>query len=62
MVKKKNKKKENKYTVTLVLPKNRDILSKKYAEVLAKIVAEELTHEELGELIKHLEAQEKQKN
>lgn len=46
------------YSVTLILPKNREILEKKYAEVLADIVADELSHEELGYLIKELEKQQ----
>jgi hypothetical protein len=46
------------YSVTLILPKNKEILEKKYAEILADIVADELSHEELGYLIKELEKQQ----
>lgn len=46
------------YEVALILPKNREILEKKYAEVLADIVASELTHDELGYLISELEKKE----
>lgn len=49
------------YEVTLMLPKNRAILEKKYAEVLANIVADRLTHEELGYLISELEKRENMK-
>jgi Mn-containing catalase len=45
------------YEVVLIFPKNREILEKKYAKVLADIVAEELTHDELGYLISELEKQ-----
>lgn len=47
------------YSVTLILPKNREVLEKKYAEILADIVANELSHEELGYLINELEKQQK---
>ncbi|SMC17066.1 hypothetical protein SAMN02745134_00227 [Clostridium acidisoli DSM 12555] len=47
------------YSVTLILPKNREVLEKKYAEVLADIVANELSHEELEYLINELEKQQK---
>lgn len=45
--------------VTLILPKDMRILEKKYAEVLADIVAERLTPEELEYLISELEKKEK---
>lgn len=41
--------------VTLILPKDMDSLEKKYAEVLADIVAKRLTPEELEYLISELE-------
>ncbi len=41
--------------VTLILPKNMTFLEEKYAEVLADIVAEMLSTEELGYLISKLE-------
>lgn len=47
------------YSVTLILPRNREVLEKKYAEVLADVVASELTHDELGYLISELEKKEK---
>jgi len=43
------------YSVTLILPKNKKLLEKKYAEVLADIVADRLTNEELRYLIQKLE-------
>ncbi|MEY8002012.1 hypothetical protein AB8U03_17850 [Clostridium sp. Mt-5] len=46
------------YSVTLILPKNREKLEKKYAEVLADIVTKRLAHEELGYLIKEFEKKE----
>lgn len=47
------------YSVTLILPKNREVLEKKYAEILADIIANELSHEELEYLISELEKQQK---
>lgn len=49
------------YTITLILPKDRRKLEEKYTEVLADIVAEQLTHEELGCLIKKLEKKDEYK-
>ncbi|WP_298126806.1 hypothetical protein [uncultured Clostridium sp.] len=43
------------YTVTLILPNDMEALEEKFAEVMADIVAEKLTHEELGYYIKRLE-------
>lgn len=42
------------YKVTLILPKNKEILEKKYAQVLANIVSDMLTLDELGYLIQKL--------
>ncbi|ADL52072.1 hypothetical protein [Clostridium cellulovorans] len=42
-------------TVTVILPKDMTELEEKYAEVMASIVAEKLTTEQLGFLIKVLE-------
>ena len=47
------------YTVTLILPKDKTILEKKYADVLADIIANQLTHDELGYLIEEFEKREK---
>lgn len=44
------------YTVTLILPSDMETLEEKFAEVMADIVASKLTHDELGEYIKRLEA------
>jgi hypothetical protein len=44
--------------VTLILPKDMRSLEKKYAEVLADIVAERLTSEELEYLISEIEKKE----
>jgi hypothetical protein len=41
--------------VTLILPKDRSILEKKYAEKLAEIVSRKLTAEEIQYLITELE-------
>ncbi len=41
--------------VSLVLPKNKKIIEEKYAEVMADVVAEMLTNEELNCLISKLE-------
>ncbi len=49
------------YEVTLILPKNKAMIEKKYAEVLADIVCEQLTHDELGYLIAELEKQDRNK-
>ncbi len=46
--------------ITLILPKDKTILKKKYAEVMAEIVAKRLTNEELKYLIDELEKKEKQ--
>ncbi|WP_298126548.1 hypothetical protein [uncultured Clostridium sp.] len=43
------------YTVTLILPTDMEALEEKYAEVMAEIVAEKLSHEELGIFIDKLE-------
>lgn len=50
------------YSVTLILPKDRKLLEKKYAEVLADIVANRLTHEELEYLIQKLEEKKLKEN
>ena len=47
------------YTVTLILPKDRTILQDKYTEILAEIIAEQLTHDELGYLIEEFQRREK---
>ena len=44
--------------VTLILPKNMASLEKKYAEVVANIVAERLTTEELDYLVSEIEKKE----
>ncbi|MHC1683398.1 MAG: hypothetical protein AB6733_10660 [Clostridiaceae bacterium] len=41
--------------VTLILPKDRSILEKKYSQILAEIVAETLTPEEIEYLITEYE-------
>jgi hypothetical protein len=46
------------YSVTLILPKTMVLLEEKYAEVLADIVADRLTEDELGYLISKLEKQQ----
>jgi len=48
---------KTKYAVTLILPKDKTILERKYSEVLVDIVAEILTVSELGYLISKLEKQ-----
>ncbi|MCB2297758.1 hypothetical protein [Clostridium tagluense] len=48
--------------VTLILPKDMTILEKKYAEVLADIIAEKLTPEELEYLISELDKKEIKEN
>ena len=49
--------------VTLILPRDMSILEKKYSEVLADIVTERLTEEELEYLISEIEKKEmKEKN
>lgn len=50
------------YSVTLILPKNREILEEKYAEALANAVADELTDDELGYLISELKKKENKHN
>lgn len=47
------------YTVTLILPTDMTVLEDKFAEVMADIVAEKLTHAELGYLIQRLEESDK---
>ena len=42
------------YTVTLILPTDMTALEEKFAEVMADIVAEKLTHAELGYFIKSI--------
>jgi hypothetical protein len=49
------------YEVTLILPKDRRMLEKKYAEVLADIVSDRLTYKELGYLISELEKKDEYK-
>ncbi|WP_298836358.1 hypothetical protein [Clostridium sp.] len=46
------------YTVTLILPKDKTILERKYSEVLVDIVTEMLSVDELGYLISDLEKNE----
>lgn len=46
---------EDEKVVSLVLPKNKKVIEEKYAEVMADIVAEMLTNEELNYLISKLE-------
>ncbi|MDB1939182.1 hypothetical protein PMY38_13670 [Clostridium tertium] len=43
------------YEVTLILPEDTKELEDKFAEVMADIVSNKLTHEELGVLIDKLE-------
>lgn len=43
------------YEVTLILPEDTRELEDKFAEVMADIVSNKLTHEELGVLIDKLE-------
>lgn len=47
------------YTVTLILPTDMSALEEKFAEVMADIVAEKLSNEELGVFIDKLEKLEK---
>ncbi|WP_162832176.1 hypothetical protein [Clostridium hydrogeniformans] len=47
------------YKVIVELPKNIKFLEEKYAEVLADIIAEEFTQDELGYLIERLENRER---
>ncbi|MFL0198457.1 hypothetical protein ACJDU8_23260 [Clostridium sp. WILCCON 0269] len=46
------------YSVIISIPKNKEELKKKYTELLADAVSEELTHEELGYLISEFEKRE----
>ena len=46
------------YSVIISIPKNKDKLRKRYAELLADAVSEELTHEELGYLISEFDRRE----
>lgn len=48
------------YTVTLILPTDMRALEDKFAEVMADIVAEKLSHEELGIYIDKLEKLDKE--
>ncbi|WP_373845235.1 hypothetical protein [Clostridium sp.] len=50
------------YSVIISIPKNKEELRKKYAELLADAVSEELTHEELGYLISEFDRKEAVKN
>lgn len=43
------------YEVTLILPEDTTELEDKFAEVMANIVSNKLTHEELGVFINKLE-------
>lgn len=47
------------YTLTLILPTNMEVLEEKFAEVMAKIVSEKLSYEELGVFIDKLEKLDK---
>ena len=47
------------YTVTLILPTDMTALEEKFAEVMADIVAERLSHQELGVFIDKLEKLDK---
>jgi len=47
------------YEVTLILPEDTKELEDKFAEVMASIVANKLTHEELGVFINKLETLDK---
>jgi len=47
-----------KYKITLILPKDRTILERKYSEVLVDIVAEMLSINEFGYLISQLKKKE----
>jgi hypothetical protein len=42
-------------TVTLILPKDMTAINEKYSQILADVIAETLTQEELGYLIFMLE-------
>lgn len=44
------------YNITLILPKDMTELEDRFAEVMATIVSQKLTNEELGVFIKRLEA------
>jgi len=46
---------KTKYTVTLILPKDRTMIEKKYSEVLVDILADMLSEDELGYLTSKLE-------
>lgn len=50
------------YSVIISIPKNKEELRKKYAELLADAVTEELTHEELGYLISEFDRRKGIKN
>ena len=50
---------KNEYTVTLILPTDMTALEEKFAEVMADIVAEKLSHQELGVFIDKLEKLDK---
>ena len=46
---------KTKYTVTLILPKDRTMIEKKYSEVLVDILADMLSEDELGYLTSKLQ-------
>ncbi|MBZ9624438.1 hypothetical protein G9F71_016425 [Clostridium sp. FP2] len=49
---------KTKYKVTLILPRDRTILERKYSEVLVDIVVDMLSISELGYLISELKKKE----
>lgn len=52
---------KNKYSVTLILPKDRTILERIYTEVLVDIITDMLSVDELGYLISELAIKEQYK-
>lgn len=50
---------KTKYSVTLILPKDRTMLERKYSEILVDILAETLSINELGYLISKLQKEKK---
>ena len=53
---------KTKYSVTLILPKDRTMLERKYSEILVDILAETLSINELGYLISKLQKEKKGHN
>jgi len=45
---------KTKYTVTLILPRDRTILESKYSEAMVEVVSDMLSQDELGYLISEI--------